>query len=72
LIQDLARTVGLLPSKGTVILSRSPAQVILRDNTIVGAHEIGSADVIDQGNRFYATRHAAGLPPYPAIPEAAQ
>jgi hypothetical protein len=72
LIQDLARTVGLLPSKGTVILSGSPGQVILRDNTIVGARETGSADVIDQGNRIYETRHAAGLPPYPAIPEAAQ
>jgi hypothetical protein len=70
LVHDLARAVGLLPAKGTVILSRSPGEVILLGNTIVGARAIGSDDVIDRDNRIYETRRAAGLPAYPALPEA--
>ena len=71
LIQDLARAVGLLPLKGTVISSRSPGRVVLRDNIVVGAHEIGGDAVIDQDNRVYESRRDAGLPPYPVIPERA-
>jgi hypothetical protein len=68
LIPDLARAVGLLPAKGSVIHSKSPGQVILQDNTIVGAHEIG-ADVLERGNRRFRNRDEAGLPPYPALPD---
>jgi hypothetical protein len=71
LIQDLARTVGLLPPKGVVMASRSPGRVTLQGNTIVGARGIG-ADVIERDNRIYTSRRAAGLPPYPALPEAAR
>jgi hypothetical protein len=70
LIQDLARAVGLLPPKGVVLASKSPGQVILQGNTIVGASGIGSAAVIERDNRHYETRRAAGLRPYPALPEA--
>jgi hypothetical protein len=69
LIQDLARAVGLLPAKGIVIASESPGQVVLRDNTIVGAREIGG-EVLEEGNRLFRNREAAGLPPYPALPDA--
>ncbi|MGH6897068.1 MAG: right-handed parallel beta-helix repeat-containing protein, partial [Geminicoccaceae bacterium] len=70
LIQDLARAVGLLPAKGTVIHSRSPGQVILQSNTIVGARNIADGEVIERGNRMHRSRDAAGLPPYPSLPEA--
>jgi Right handed beta helix region len=69
LLHDLARAVGLLPAKGTVILSKSPGEVILRGNTIVGASAIGSDNVIDRDNRIYRSRRDAGLPPYPEIPQ---
>jgi hypothetical protein len=68
LIQELARTVGLLPPKGTVIASESPGRVVLRNNVIVGALAIGGG-VIEEDNRTYRSRRAAGLPPYPALPE---
>jgi Right handed beta helix region len=70
LIQDLARTVGLLPARGIVIASESPGAVVLQDNTIVGAREIGGGHLEDRDNRTYQSRRAAGLPPYPAIPQA--
>jgi Right handed beta helix region len=70
LLQDLARAVGLLPAKGIVIRSRSPGPVILQNNTIVGAREVAQGDVIERGNRRYQSRSDAGLPPYPALPEA--
>jgi Right handed beta helix region len=68
LVQRLGQALGLMPPKGTVVHSESPGQVILRNNTIVGAREIGS-DVIEQGNRMYQSRRDAGLPPYPAVPD---
>jgi hypothetical protein len=67
LLQSVGRAIGLLQPKGTVILSQSPGQVILNNNTIVGAREIGS-EVIEQGSRIHQTRGDAGLPPYPALP----
>ncbi|MGH6904349.1 MAG: right-handed parallel beta-helix repeat-containing protein, partial [Geminicoccaceae bacterium] len=70
LVHDLARAVGLLPAKGTVISSKSPGEVILLGNTIVGARAVGSEDVIERDNRIYESRRAAGLPAYPALPEA--
>jgi len=70
LIQDLARTVGLLPARGVVIASQSPGAVVLQDNTIVGAREIGGGDLNDRDNRTYESRRAAGLSPYPAVPQA--
>jgi nitrous oxidase accessory protein NosD len=69
LVHDLARAMGLLPAKGTVILSRSPGRVVLLGNTIVGARALGSEDVIERDNRIYESRGAAGLPVYPALPE---
>ena len=71
LLQSLARAVGLMPPKGTVLASKSPGPVILRDNTIVGAREIGSG-VTEQDNRMSRSRRDAGLPPYPALPAAAR
>jgi hypothetical protein len=68
-IQDLARTVGLLPAKGVVVAGESPGEVVLRDNVIVGASTLGDG-VIEEGNRLFTDRRAAGLPPYPALPEA--
>jgi hypothetical protein len=70
LLQDLAQAMGLLPAKGIVIHSQSPAPVIVQDNTIVGAREIADGDMIERGNRRYRSRSDAGLPPYPALPEA--
>jgi hypothetical protein len=70
LIQDLARMVGLLPARGIVIASESPGAVVLQDNTIVGAHEIGGGDPDDRDNRTYESRRTAGLPPYPVVPQA--
>jgi hypothetical protein len=64
--------VGLLPAKGTVILSKSPGEVILQGNTIVGASAISSDNVIDRDNRIYRSRRDAGLPPYPEIPQAVE
>jgi hypothetical protein len=71
LVQSLGQAMGLMPPKGMAILSESPGQVILRNNTIVGAREIGGG-VVEQGNRTYQTRRDAGLPPYPALPERIQ
>jgi hypothetical protein len=62
--------VGLLPAKGTVILSESPGRVVLLGNTIVGARAVASGHVIERANRVYESRSAAGLPPYPDIPQA--
>jgi hypothetical protein len=68
LVQSVGQALGLVRPKGTVILSQSPGQVVVRNNIIVGAREIGSG-VVEQGNRTYRTRRKAGLPPYPAVPE---
>jgi hypothetical protein len=68
LVQRLGQALGLMPPKGTLVVSESPGRVILRNNTIVGAREIGSG-VVEQGNRIYPTRRDAGLPPYPALPD---
>jgi hypothetical protein len=70
LVHDLARAVGLLPARGTVISSKSPGEVVLLGNTIVGARAVGGEDVIERDNRIYESRRAAGLPAYPALPEA--
>jgi hypothetical protein len=69
LVSRLGQALRLMPPKGTVIASDSPGQVILRNNTIVGAREIGSG-VIEHDNRMLRSRRAAGLPPYPVIPDA--
>jgi hypothetical protein len=71
LVSSLGQALGLMPPKGTVIASDSPGQVILRNNTIVGAREVGSG-VIEQDNRMYHSRRAAGLRPYPELPETPQ
>jgi Right handed beta helix region len=68
LVQSLGQALGLMPPKGTVIRSDAPGHTILRNNTIVGAREIGSG-VLEQDNRIYRTRADAGLPPYPALPD---
>ena len=71
LLQSFAQALGLMPPKGTVLVSESPGRVILRNNTIVGAREIGSG-ATEQDNRMYRSRGDAGLPPYPALPAAAR
>jgi hypothetical protein len=68
LVQSLGQALGLMPPKGTLVVSESPGPVLLRNNTIVGAREIGSG-VVEQRNRIYRTRRDAGLPPYPALPD---
>jgi hypothetical protein len=67
-LQNLARAVGLLPARGVVIASKSPGDIIFRNNTIVGARQLGDG-VIERDNRFFSTRREAELPPYPALPE---
>jgi hypothetical protein len=69
-VQSLAQALGLMPPKGTVLLSESPDRVILRNNTIVGARDVGSG-ATEQANRMYRSRDQAGLPPYPAVPATA-
>jgi Periplasmic copper-binding protein (NosD) len=69
IVQSLGQALGLMPARGTVIHSKSPGPVVLRDNVIVGAREVG-AGVIEEGNRTYRSRREAGLPPFPALPEA--
>ena len=71
MMQSLAQALGLMPARGTVVLSKSPGRVVLRNNTIVGAGEIGQG-VIEEGNQIYQNRQEAGLPPYPALPEPAK
>ncbi len=56
--------------KGKVLSSKSPGEVILRGNTIIGAHSIG-ADVTEQDNRVFRDRRSAGLEPYPVLPDVA-
>jgi hypothetical protein len=69
IVQSLGRALGLMPARGTVIHSESPGPVVLRNNVIVGAREIGQG-VIEEGNRSFRSRREAGLPPFPALPEA--
>ena len=71
MMQSLAQALGLMPARGTVVLSKSPGRVVLRNNMIVGAGEIGQG-VIEEGNQIYQNRQEAGLPPYPALPEPAK
>jgi hypothetical protein len=71
LLQSFAQALGLMPPKGTVLASESPGPVILRNNTIVGAREVGSG-VTEQDNRMSRSRRDAGLPPYPTLPAAAR
>ena len=71
MVQSLGQVLGLMPARGTVVLSKSPGRVVLRNNMIVGAGEIGQG-VIEEGNQIYQNRQEAGLPPYPAVPDAAQ
>ena len=67
LVPRIAQAVGLMPPQGAVLLSESPGRVILRNNTIIGAREIGSG-AAEQDNRTYRSRADADLPPYPALP----
>ena len=69
IVQSLGQALGLMPARGTVIHSESPGPVVLRNNVIVGAREIGDG-VIEEGNRSYRSRRQAGLPPFPALPQA--
>lgn len=71
MVQSLGQALGLIPAKGTAILSTSPGPVVFRHNTIVGARAIGDG-VIESDNRVYESRREAGLPPYPALPESPQ
>ena len=53
--------------KSMVFRSISTGEIIFRDNMVVGTRSIGAA-TIGGGNRFFDTRAAAGLPPYPVLP----
>ena len=53
--------------KSMVLRSISTGEIIFRDNIVVGSRSIG-ASTIGGGNRFFDTRAAAGLPPYPVLP----
>jgi hypothetical protein len=70
-VQSLAQALGLMPPKGTVLVSESPGRAILRNNTIVAARDLGGG-ATEQANRTYESRADAGLPPYPALPAAAR
>jgi hypothetical protein len=54
--------------KGRVLRSRSPGPVVLRDNTVIGAHYPFDAAIIESDNRTFRSRGDAGLPPYPELP----
>jgi hypothetical protein len=62
----LSSIVDLSAKRGRVVLSNPSIEVILRQNTIVGAKELGS-DVPEDANTAFPTRKAAGLPPYPEV-----
>ncbi len=62
----LSAVVDLEPARGTLVLSRSPGEVLLRDNVIVGAKELG-VPAPENANTQFNTRKAAGLPAYPEV-----
>jgi hypothetical protein len=66
LTQALDDIIDVVPAKGQVILSQPPATVILRDNVIVGALEVG-VETAEGANRMFKSRRAAGLPAYPEV-----
>jgi len=66
LAQAVDDIIDVVPAKGQVILSQPPATVILRENVIVGAREIG-VDTAEGANRMFKSRRAAGLPAYPEV-----
>ena len=61
MVQSLGQALGLMPAKGTVVLSKSPGSVVLRDNMIVGAREIGQRR--DRGGQSDLSK-ADGRPAY--------
>lgn len=64
-LKDLA---GIKPVKGMVVFTKSPADVVLRNNVIVGAKKIGDG-VIEKDNQIFPSRWAADMPAYPWLPE---
>ena len=68
-IDFISDVFDIAPPRGKVIYSKSPGEVVLRNNTIVGARTIGDG-VIQEENRLFRTRRSAGLPDYPELPKA--
>jgi parallel beta helix pectate lyase-like protein len=66
LAELLNSVVDVLPRRGTVVLSQSPGEVVLRNNVIVGAKEIGVPEP-ENADRSFRTRKAANLPAYPDV-----
>jgi hypothetical protein len=62
------RLLKIAPPKGRAVLSRLPGPIDFRNNTLVGAKEIG-VTVPAGSNRMFRSRSEAGLPPYPALPD---
>ncbi len=66
LAELLSSVVDVMPIRGTVVLSRSPGEVVLRNNVIIGAKELG-VPAPEDANVSFRTRKAAGLPAYPEV-----
>jgi len=64
LAELLSSVADVTRKRGTVVLSRSPGEVVLRNNAIIGAKELGVA-APEGANLSFRTRRAAGLPSYP-------
>jgi nitrous oxidase accessory protein NosD len=66
LAELLNSVVDVVPNRGAVLFSQSPDEVVLRNNVIVGAKEIGVPEPAN-ANRNFRTRKAANLPAYPDV-----
>ena len=67
LVAELLSSIAdVTPKRGTVVLSRSPGEVVLRNNMVIGAKELG-VPAPEDANVSFRTREAAGLPAYPEV-----
>lgn len=66
LAELLSSIADVTPIRGTVVLSRSPGEVVLRNNMVIGANELG-VPAPEDANVSFRTRKAAGLPAYPEV-----
>lgn len=53
--------------KAKVLQSELPGPIIFRNNKIIGLRS-GNGEIMDKSNVVFASRRAAGLPPFPALP----
>jgi hypothetical protein len=66
LAKQLSSILDVMPKRGKVVLSKSPGEVVLRKNMIIGAKELG-VPAPDNANVSYRARKAAALPAYPEV-----